>query len=879
MMDEARQDLWRQADEVLDRLLDVAPEARGAMIAALDAPLRELVERLLRAHLSEGPLDHGLSEITAPSNAHAEVTTGASERSRIGPWQLHEVIGQGGMAIVYRARRELPEGSQEAALKLLTVAALAGDGRRRFLREHRVLARLSHPHIATLLDAGVLPDGTPYLAMQRVDGERIDSWCGARGLDARSIVKLFLQVCEAVAYAHRRLVVHRDLKPSNILVDASGQTRLLDFGIARLLDDTAEVEATRTQHRALTPQYAAPEQFSGVDSGTAVDVFGLGAVLYQLLTGRPPRAPTQPSDSQVTLASRAAGSNPALPSQRREALALALRGDLDAILLRAMRPEPQERYPDASALAGDLRAWLDSRPVDAVRGSRLYRLRKFLIRHRQSAAAGVLLALAVGLGTSAALWQAHLAREEAARATAVKQFLIEVFRASGPDRARGTDPPASALLASGAERVRNELAARPALLAEVLVVIGQIQLERGLISDAQRSLDDALALFDGPARSLEGVHDEARLQRALVDYELGSPADAVDRLLTLHADLLARNEPELARLNAVEVRLADMLSLVERHEEAAAHAAAVRERIEVLGDPATDPQYPAALRMQGVARHWGGDPDGAVSLLQTAAEAQRAMDPDAVMMTTIDNDLGLALYADHREDEAEAALLRALEGQRRLFGAAHPTTVATASNVAAVLGALDRHAKAAELMDQVVPDARELYGDQAHPDLAHTLGIAALAQWRAGDAVRARTNAHDAWAMAERLPEEDAAGLWWLGGLLAIVRMENGDAASGPQVDTGSVTCADLDNSNHLRVRMCIARAWQRAQAGDCMLLDPSPPTLEGDLLWLAARQRLRQRCAQDPVERGSAEAAANRLIAKLEESPPWLTQTARPLR
>lgn len=879
MMDEAEQRLWRKADEALDRLLDLAPDAQASLIAGLDPSLRERVERLLQAHRSGGVLDHGLGEITTPSTAGAVRVSGAVEGACIGPWKLDHVIGQGGMAIVYRARRELPEGSQDAALKLLTVAALAGDGRRRFLREHRVLARLAHPHIATLLDAGVLPDGTPYLAMQLVEGERIDAWCAARGLDARGVVKLFLQVCDAVAYAHRQLVVHRDLKPSNVLVDATGQTRLLDFGIARLLDDTADAEATRTQHRALTPQYAAPEQFSGLDSGTAVDVFGLGAVLYQLLSGRPPRTPAQVVDAQVMQASRAAAANQALPSPRREALALALRGDLDAILQRALRSEPQERYPDASALAGDLRAWLDSRPVDAVRGSRLYRARKFLARHRQSVAAAVLPVLAVGLGASAALWQSQLAREEAARATAVKEFLIEVFRASAPDRARGTDPPASALLAGGAERVREELAARPALLAEVLAVIGQIQLERGLVGDAQRSLDDALALLDGPARGLADVRDEVRLQRAMVDYELGSPADAVARLEPLYAELRLRDDMDMARLNAVEIRLADMLSLLERNEEAAAHAAAVRQRIETQGDPGSDPQYPAALRMEGVARHWGGDAAGAVPVLQAAAESQRAIDPDAVMLTTIDNDLGLALYADGREEEAEAALLRALDGHRRLFGAAHPTTLATASNAAAVLGALDRHSKAAELMDEVVPDARELYGGDAHPDLAHTLGIAALAQWRAGDAARALANAQDAWEMAARLPKDDAAGLWWLGGLLAIVRMENGDAASGPEVDTGSVTCADLEGSNHLRVRMCIARAWQHAQAGDCMLLDASPPTMEGDSIWQAARHRLRQRCATDPVERELAQAAADRLIAELEEPPPWLTQAPQALR
>ena len=501
-MDTEQQRRWREADAALDRLLDLPPEQRAGALAALSEDIRQLTAQLLAAHERQGVLDQALPPLSGSPTAEAMLNLpGVPER--IGAWTLGEVLGRGGMSIVYAARRELPAGTQQAAMKLLTVAALAADGRRRFLREHQVLARLTHPRIAALLDAGVLEDGTPYLAMQRVDGERIDAWCRRQALHPRAIVTLFLQVCDTVAYAHRQLVVHRDLKPGNILVDREGTVRLLDFGIARLLDESVDAESTRTEFRALTPQYAAPEQFSGEDSGTAADVFGLGAVLYHLLTGRPPRMPQQGHDTQITQPSRAVHSTEALPPPARALFSRVLKGDLDAVLLKALQADPVDRYPDAASLADDLRRWLQERPVSAARAGGGYRARKFIARHRGGVAASLLLAAAIVAGVIGTLWQAQRAehaaeqaRREAVRATAVSEFLRSLFLAVSPSE-RGGIPDLLEVLEVGSQQARAAVAdGRPWLAAEVLAVTG---IARANVSDYQGAIADlqlATELYD-----------------------------------------------------------------------------------------------------------------------------------------------------------------------------------------------------------------------------------------------------------------------------------------------------------------------------------------------------------------------------------------------
>src|SRR5690606_38821550 len=261
-------------DALFDQWLDLPGTGREAWLAALDAPepVRRRLEQLIAAHLR-------------PSAALDPASGGLAGR-RLGGWTLEEELGRGGMAVVHRAWRERGAARQQAALKVLTLGALGAAGRERFQRETEILARLNHPNAAALVDSGVADDGTCWLAMPLVEGERIDRWCEAREPDAAAIVRLALQVCNAVAFAHRNLVVHRDLKPSNVLVDAGGHVHLLDFGIGRFTD--ANDDRTRTMWRALTPGYAAPEQLAGAEPSTAVDIYGLGALLHRLLTGRTP---------------------------------------------------------------------------------------------------------------------------------------------------------------------------------------------------------------------------------------------------------------------------------------------------------------------------------------------------------------------------------------------------------------------------------------------------------------------------------------------------------------------------------------------------------------------------------------------------------------
>ncbi|MCB1566748.1 MAG: serine/threonine protein kinase [Rhodanobacteraceae bacterium] len=516
---------WRAADELFDHLLDLPREQWSALIAEQPEAIRIPLQRLVAAHESSGPLDSAMA---------ASPLSSAVPR-HIGPWQRGEEIGRGGMSVVYRAERQLGTVTQVAALKLLTVSALAADGRRHLQREHQALARLQHPGIVPLLDAGVLDDGTPYLAMPLVEGERIDRWCVQQRLSVREIVGLFRQVCEAVAYAHRRLVIHRDLKPGNILVDGDGHVQLLDFGIARLLDAGLDAEATATQLRALTPQYAAPEQFSGEDSGTAVDVFGLGAVLYQLLTGRPPRLSANDRHDTLTLPSRAVARNEALEPARRQLLSRQLLGDLDAILVKALEDDPDRRYPDAAALADDLAAWTQGRPVAAVAAGRRYRLGKFLRRHRGLFIAATAVFLALVTGLAATLWQAgrarheaEVARQQAQRAMAFNSYIDEVFDSTNPS-VKGGVPSLLDVLDRGSELAREARdEGRVELAADMLRLTGRARQQNTDYEKAEQDLGESLRLYESmPDPSAEALAD-VHAGLSIVARSHGSLREAVE---------------------------------------------------------------------------------------------------------------------------------------------------------------------------------------------------------------------------------------------------------------------------------------------------------------------------------------------------------------
>jgi len=538
----------------LDRALELEGDERHAFVVALrseDASLAADLETLLDSHRAlneQGFLDEALLQ-AKPASLAGQV---------LGTYTLLSPIGQGGMGSVWLAERSDGRFRGHAAVKLLNASLVGRDGEGRFRREGSILARLQHPHIAHLIDAGVSPQGQPYLVLERVNGERIDSYCDARGLGLEARIRLFLDVLAAVAHAHANLIVHRDLKPSNVLVGADGQVKLLDFGIAKMLEseggDTMTA-LTREGEALLTPEYAAPEQLTGGDVTTATDVHALGVLLYLLLAGRhPAREGTQTPaelvraivDTDAERLSDAATTGvralerAARRSTTPKRLRGALRGDLDNIVAKALKKRPSERYAAAEAMAEDLRRYLDHLPVRARADSLGYRTRKFVARHRVVLAAAAVAVIA--LATSAALAERQArasARErdralvELRRSEATNEFNSFLLKEATPSEGR---PLTNAeLLARGDDLVERGFALDPALRVHLLLILSDRYDENAQFDRWQAALDRAFA----SSRGLQDVELRSRTAcakaRGLADQQRLPLAELL--LETAQADL------------------------------------------------------------------------------------------------------------------------------------------------------------------------------------------------------------------------------------------------------------------------------------------------------------------------------------------------------
>ncbi len=506
---------WKVADALFDRLLELPEPGRAEALAqlSLDADVHARVKRLLDADQGTRTLS-GAADVAAAIPVSVGETRDVLAGRRIGRWTIESEIGRGGMSVVYRAHAtEAPD--RIAAIKLLTLGALAGPGAERFRREQAILARLNHPHIATLIDAGIAEDGTPWIAMVLVDGQRIDLWSEQHDLDIGARVRLFLDVCAAVAHAHRSLVVHRDLKPSNVLVDGEGHVRLLDFGIARLLDDTAR-ETTATHWRALSPMYAAPEQFTGTAQSTLVDIFGLGAVLYVLLTGMPPR--TQGAQNPILAPSKAAPG------------ACSASADLDAIVMKALSEDPADRYATANAFSDDLQHWLTGQPIIARRPPLHERVARHLRRHWLTTALSVAVLASLMGGSMAALQQARqanaqteravAARAEAldslSRANALRDYLLGIFETQAPGKPRNELPTTTELLDEGEHLALGSTFDNAGVRADMLDAITQIRLARSDTNRASALIERSLALANKMETGAAAVRARALMRRSTV---------------------------------------------------------------------------------------------------------------------------------------------------------------------------------------------------------------------------------------------------------------------------------------------------------------------------------------------------------------------------
>ena len=650
--------------------------------------------------------------------------TAARPGARLGPWELRELLGSGGMGEVWAATRSDGLHAGRAAIKLLRgvhmLAPSAALLNARFAREGELLARLTHPHIAQLLDAGLATDGTRYLVLEYVQGERIDRWCDARRLGVNARLQLLLQLCEAVAFAHANLVVHRDLKPANVLVTDAGQVKLLDFGVAKLLDDAPEgAELTRLGAAGLTPEYAAPEQINGAAVTVATDVYALGVLMFVLLSGQRPYGSARSSAAQLARAivetePRRLGDHDttapdaldpvagaAARSTSPQRLRQQLRGDLEHIAAKALRKQPAERYGSAQALADDLARFLRHESVSAQAPTWWYLGRKFVQRHTVGVAASALIVLALAGGVAATLWQAgvaraqaRLARAEAANATAIKDFLIGVFKTSKVGDGKTTqDTSARELLQSGGKRLLDDRQLDPGARLELLTVVGELQNNLGLIDTAEPLEREALAL----ARTLYGPNSEktiyALVGRAVSLTQLGraKESDELSREAISTIERTGRQSLEsysiaLYRIGANAVQAGDL----RRGIDDLTRATAAFETYQ--------PQH----AMRSIAHRWLGNAYSQREDFPAAErELRRSMALSEQQVQLRDFGVGAGHYGlgqlfarAGRFQEAETELQQALAIFDRTMGARHRTTALVRCELGGVQHQLGRAADA-----------------------------------------------------------------------------------------------------------------------------------------------------------------------------------------
>ena len=556
--------------ELFEQALALDAEERAAFVAACsDASTRQRLARMLDVDADDTPLAEKDASQVAELIGEINYASNLPPGSRIGPFELAEVLGEGGSSIVFRATRTLEGVRQEVALKLLRHGLYSPDAQRQFRRERLALAQLDHPGIARLIEGGVTGSGMAYIVLDLVDGTPLTDHAREHRLGPRVRLALFLQVCRAVEAAHRALIVHRDIKPSNVLVTREGQVKLLDFGIAKLLHNDEE---TQTRLPAFTPSYAAPEQKTGGLVTTATDVYALGVLLGELMTGE--RLGGGQTPSGRIREGHDPGVLPAAPQVTRRLL----RGDLDNIVLKATDEDPARRYASANALADDIERLLDGRPVAAHPPSRWYRAHKFVLRHRGGVLASAAFLIAIISALGVALWQTRAARLELQRADALRDFMFSAFAEAEPSVPREGPPRVTEVVEQAIAKALADKHLHPEVRSELLTQLGAVLRAQGQLVRARQTLEwnheqsrvdfgersilsqraatelahaqilaghyaAARALLDRQMRVLSGQRNELAAQALLLSAQLASKqhelaradADAEAGLLIAHA--------------------------------------------------------------------------------------------------------------------------------------------------------------------------------------------------------------------------------------------------------------------------------------------------------------------------------------------------------
>jgi serine/threonine-protein kinase len=678
-------DNWQRIKDIYQRALDIDTEERAAFVAAAcagDADLAREVMDLLAVPAGNAAAIDGIVDIAAAAFGR-ELPQG----ERIGAYRLLEVIGQGGMGSVYLAERADDEFDQRVAIKTVNRVIASPALIERFRVERQILASLEHPHIARMLDGGSTAAGVPYLVMEYVDGISILDYAKSKALSIDQRLRLFLKICDPVQYAHGKLVVHRDIKPSNVLVTADGTPKLLDFGIAKFLDAGGDNALTHADARVLTPEYASPEQLLGMPVTTATDVYGLGLMLYQLLSGTMPfdlSSKTSPEIRELICHTEpAAPSQAAMTAGHRE-VATRLAGDLDNIVLKALRKEPERRYETVRDLANDVRNHLQKMPVLARTPSWRYRSGRFVARNR-TAVSAVAAALAVAIAMTAYYTmriteERDIALEERRVAESTTDFLVDLFNVSDPGESSGASITAREVLDQGAVKIRDELKEDDTIRARMLQTIGRIYERLGLYDEALELMEEAVSL-----------------NRKVLDSGNRMFIDSLDELAWLH---YRREEWPLALATAKEAL-----------------------DLQVAATGGDDASMARTLNHLGTITYYLDDYESSLGYYH---RAQAALDTpewefSEVRSTTL-NHLGIVYATLSRFEEAEAAYNESLEIRLKVLGENHPDTATAYANLGGFYANNGEFDKAREYALKGLKIDRATKGDE-HVDVAYDLTL------------------------------------------------------------------------------------------------------------------------------------------------------------
>tara|TARA_R110002096_G_scaffold2619_3_gene13552 strand:+ start:254 stop:3097 length:2844 start_codon:yes stop_codon:yes gene_type:complete len=698
---------WKILEAAFAEASDLEGDARTAMLAAFADEHPDLEQQLLKLLSADSTANKPLGESVARSLRElAESAPDPWQSRRIGAWTIRRRIADGGMGAVFLAERADDEYQQTVALKIMTAQLLAKDAVTRFRAERQILASLSHPNIAKLIDGGSTDENLPYLVLEYVDGLPIDQYCDDHQLSIPERLQIFIKVCKAVDFAHRNLIVHRDLKPNNILVDTNGEPKLLDFGIAKLLETSAvpqTVAVTREGMRAMTPEYASPEQVRGEPISVATDVYALGVLLYRLMTGQSPYGmststrrdyeaaildsePRRPStvvtrpDTDVNVGARRATSTQKL--QKR------LAGDLDNIVLHALQKEPQRRYTTAESLANDIARYLSNEPVLARGDDWPYKLRKFIVRNARSLA--ITFVVVAGIATMSIYYTMRLADERdranqaAAQANEVAAFLTGLFESASPHEAKGEPITAVELLEQGRDRI-EELDEQPQVKAELMRIMAT---SMTLIGDLERSVP--------------------MLERVLELKESEVPRNEVSISRTTHSLAEAyRQFGDLEKAEHYERRTLDIATAAFGPDNS--DVGYLMARLGVILHDAHRSEEALDLQQRGLA----------ILIANGDGETQSAIDTRGNLSNS------LSRLGRHRE--AEQILRETIVLSDRVLGATHPNTIIRKSNLALVLIRLGKFEEAIAILEENIPMGVQVWGgDYYHVAFMHGTYASAL---------------------------------------------------------------------------------------------------------------------------------------------------------